>query len=240
MSSFSLPLPGSSFKPAPVGHIQLVSQFVDEWYGNQDGALNAQESQTASRLSQFFQPSLSAVFDQLGLALQQGNTAVDPNQDGSLGLHELIFFGNTIAPGDSRSELTKLAQRSGKPDFVEPSDMTIAPTPPISRFQPEQVETIRRISKFLDIDRDGTLSATETAKGSRVYRTYNPNVSKLLDSITTALLTGNNKVDADQDGRMSYNNFFPFPTFAPIPPDELSELAKRSGNEQFVETSDFT
>lgn len=240
MASFPSRFSSSSFTPASVGNIQLVSQFVDEWYGNQDGALSAQESQTASRLSQFFQPSLSALFDQLGLALQQGNLAVDPNQDGNMGIHDLLFFGNTIAPGDSRSELTKLAQRSGKPDFVEPSDIRAASTPPPPRFEPEAVETVRKISKFLDTDRDGTLNAQEAASGSRLYRTYNPNVSKLLNSVSTALRNGNRQVDANQDGRMSYNNFFPFPTFAPIPPDELSELAKRSGNKQFVETSDFT
>ena len=180
------------------------------------------------------------MFDQLGKAIQQGNTNVDPDRNGSMSIHELVFFGgNTIVAGDGRSELTKLAQVSGNPDKVESSDIGIPPVPPTTSFRPEYVETVRRISKFIDTDRDGTLSAKEAASGSKLYRLYNPNVSKLLDSVATALRNGNPNVDANHDGRMSYNNFFPFPTFAPVPPDELSELAKRSGNKQFIETSDF-
>jgi hypothetical protein len=262
MASFFpfLPAQPALFQPEFVATVRAGGQLVDLLYGNRDSTLNSPESQTAATLYNISAPNLSRVFTQLGLALQQGNTNVDPNRDGQITLRDFPLFLGSPSPTGQRSELSSLAVRSGNPQTIDPSDIAAPqpfpsplpvpipfpqpvplpqPQPSPSFFQPEQVELIRQVGQFIDGNRDGAVNEQEAAAGRDFYRFYNPNLSALLDRLTTALRTGAPQADPNRDGRMTYINFSPFPTFAPLPPDELTLLAARTGSPQAVETTDF-
>lgn len=258
-------LPPALFQPEFVAAVRGGGQFVDALYGNQDSALSALESQVASELYQITAPNLSRVFQQLGIALQQGNTNVDPNRDGRITLRDFPLAPGSPSPFGDRSELTRLAALSGNPQAVDPPDIiNIQPLPqpqplplpqpqpapqplplplpqPQSQpFQPEPVELIRQVSQFIDTDRDGAVSEQEATIGRDFYQLYNPNISSLLGRLAVALRLGDPHVDPNRDGRMLYNNSSSFPTFAPLPPDELTLLARWSGSPQHIESTDFT
>jgi hypothetical protein len=185
---------------------------------------------------QFYNPNLSSLFSQVAIGLQQGNPNVDPNRDGKMTYQDLIFAN--IQAGDSASELTKLAAQSGNPEVVEPGDFVTQP-PPSQDFQPEFVETVRQVSGFADFNRDGAVSQQAASFASKLFQNFAPNISKLFGQLASALQSGNTNVDPNRDGRMTYNNFFPFPTFAPIELDELTQLARRSGDPRLGEPGDL-
>jgi hypothetical protein len=234
--SFFPSSPTPNFQGVPLSDVRLASQFVDRLIGDNDSALSFQESAIAANMLQFYNPNLSSLFSQIAVGLQQGNQNVDPNRDGKMTYQDLIFAN--IQPGDGASELTKLAAKSGNPEVVEPGDFVTQPPPP-QDFQPEFVETVRQVSGFADFNRDGAVNQQEASFASNIFQNFAPNISKLFGQLASALQSGNTNVDPNRDGRMTYNNFFPFPTFAPIELDELTQLARRSGDPRLVEPGDL-
>lgn len=230
------------FSPVHVNTIQQVSWIFDAFFGDNDGALSAQEAKWASNYLGFYESNLSNLFNTLSTEIQNGSANVDPNQDG-----KMTYIAPPIPPGTQTfaapmSELTQLAQRSGDPNFVEASDLNPSPPPPPPpppEFTPVELSMTRNISMWIDFsfgNGDMSLDAEEALRASQLLQDYNPNISKMYAKMADGLQNNNPAVDPDQNGKMSY--YTPWWTFG-NGPDELTMLAQRSGNPYAIEPADF-
>ncbi len=229
-----------AFQPIPIAGVRYLSQIVDNFYGNNDGALSAQEAQNGAQLMQFWNANYSNAFSQIATALQQGNTRVDPNRDGRMTFRELGFGGFPTSPS-ILSELSQLGQRSGQPDILEPSDLIaqMPPPPPTNTFNPVNLESARQASQWVDFslgNRDGMIDRQEATFASNYLSQFSPDLGRMFGRIADAFSTGNRAVDPNGDNRMSYFNFWWTGTTSP---DELTRLAGNSGSPNQIETSDF-